>query len=201
MVTYVSLVTTTIDVTRRTTLDIGVGCSDKLVAAISKIISVKEVINTSGTTSSIDILLNLTTKDSDISATIDITCLCYRSITQTATIGIAFYNSALIDNHIGVMLLSTIQLCCRLVIKLWTIAEMLEAGNFALCICCIVVAVCISIITIITNYWIIIVSHPPGISPVFTPTNFQSIGCRNSISVNNSIFGTVFSTIPEWILL
>ena len=139
MVTDVSFVTATIDVTCRTALYIGVSSSNELVAAHCKVCSAKEVINTSGTTSGIDILLDLTTKDSDIGATIDVTCLCNRSITQTATIGIALDNGSRLDYHVGVMLLGTIQLCCSLVVKFRTIAEMCKAGMSVGSILCVVV--------------------------------------------------------------
>ena len=195
MVTYVSLVTATIDVTCRTTLDIGIGGSNESIILIIEIWSVKEVINTSGTSTGIDILLDLTAKDSDIGTTIDVTSLCNRSITQTATVGIALDNSTFVDDYIGVMLLLTIQLCCRLVIKFRTVAEMCKTGMCVLGILCVVVAICSTIIIFTCNDWIIIVSHPPGISPVFTPTFLQLLAYRFSILVN---FATA---TPEWVLL
>ena len=136
MMSYVSLVTATIDVTYRTALDICVGRSHKLVTR--KFCCTEEVINASCLTTGIYVSVDLTAKYGNVGCAIYIASKRHVYITQTTTVGIAFYDCTLVDDDIGVMFLPAVQLCCGLVVQLRTVTEMIEVGSFVgsiFCIC------------------------------------------------------------------
>ena len=135
MMSYVSLITTAIDVTYCTTLDKCIGRSNKLIPR--KLCCTKEIINTSGLSAGIDVPVNLTAKHANVGCAIDITRKMCINITKTTTVGIAFYNSSLINDDIGVMFLPAVQLCCCIVVQLRTVTEMIEVGSFVGGIFCI----------------------------------------------------------------
>ena len=165
MVTNMTLVATAIDITCRTTLHINIGTGNKSISGISKVISTEQVIQTTGTTTSIDILLDLAAKHSNVCCTIDIASECDLGITQTTTIDITIYYSTLIDNDVGIVLLCAIQLRRRLIVQLSTITEVLQIGGSIIRI------ICPGLIRIIISI------NCPCCFPVFLPTVQGCFSC------------------------
>ena len=119
VIAYATLPSTTIDVTTSTTLNVGIGCSHKgsswLRRAVIVSTSLISVVHRADGTGCINVLDDLTAKQSDEGGTINITSTLDVIFAETTTIGIgsteftiihiATNNSALVNANIGVILI------------------------------------------------------------------------------------------------
>ena len=102
-IAYVTCPAATIDVTYRTTFDISR-------RAGGEVFSSKQVIDSTGSTCSIEVLVNNATKKCDISGAIDITAT-YKGIvfiTKSTAVCIVTYISPFVDNDVGIVAISLV---------------------------------------------------------------------------------------------
>ena len=99
VITHTASPAATEDVTRHTALDVGIGTG----LIIVLVCYVKEIVDTTGRTSRIDIFIDRTAKQSDIGRTIDIATQSIRCTTIATAIGIAPYSGTLFDNDVGIV--------------------------------------------------------------------------------------------------
>ena len=100
MITDITLPSATIDVTNHTTLDVGIGTG-------FKVLGTKDVIDTTGSTSSIEVFLDFSTQQGNIRGAIGITTHRYGIYTQSTTVGIAFDNGTFVDDDMGIIFLGS----------------------------------------------------------------------------------------------
>ena len=106
MIAHISFIATAIDVTCRTAHDIGIGTCHEFMTC--EVVDAEEVVNTSGTSASIDVFLHLAAKYSDIGSTIYITTTRNAGTAKSAAIGIALNNGTFLYEDVGIMFLLSV---------------------------------------------------------------------------------------------
>ena len=158
MITHAASPATTIDITHHTTLDIGVGSGGETSRiTVTLRTDTKEIVYTTGSSRSIDILVDRATEQGDISRAIHITAQRNRGTAVATTIGIVHHSGALLDYHVGVILVGLLKSCSVVHLCLSHQRGMVEVG------------VLIGIVFGVFTLRSIVVAKRPGTPPGFFP--------------------------------
>ena len=160
MITHATSPATAIDVTHHAALDIGIGTGRKAVQVfVTNSTYAKEVTHTTGRSCCIDIFIDSTAEQGNVSRAVDITGLIFLHISQSTAVCIVDHGGPLVDDDVGVVFLSR-QQGCRLIVQLGSCADSAEVGG----------GVADIIVEAIIR--LIIIAHSPCSLPIFCPFFF-----------------------------
>ena len=131
MIADITFPSATIDVTGRTTLDVGISTG-------GKVLGTKDVIDTTGSTGSIEVFLDNSTQQGNIRGAIGITTHRYGIYTQSTTVGIAFDDGPFVDDDVGIELSLILEQvgCFRIISQLRTGRDVGNVGSGIVNITC-----------------------------------------------------------------
>ena len=170
--------TTAIDVTHRTTLDIGIGTGCEACGIVGSIVctDTEEVINCTRSTCSINVGTYFSTEQSNVGGAVDVTTkVCFR-VSQSTTIGISHNLCTFIYEYIGVVFPIVSGRISIFITRIVAVVNLCglryesligEVGSFICGVAGVVIASDIPLCVLDIRR--IVITQCPGICPFFSP--------------------------------